>query len=288
MPVLGITGGIHGLERIGTWVALSFLQYLDSRIPWDPSLEFQLDRMRVFIVPLVNPVGMERFTRCNGNGVDLMRNAPVEADHASPLVGGQRFSRALPWYRGNPEQTFEGMEPEARALLRFCEHQLERAPRSILLDLHSGFGLQDQLWYPYAKSKEPFPDLKEVLELKALLDRVLPHHIYRFEPQSKHYTTHGDLWDYLYDSRRRASPEAGTLIPITLEMGSWNWVKKNPVQLLSYLGPYNPIKPHRLKRTLRRHLPLLDFLMRVLTRHPPHHPHHPPHMAPDSQPRQLP
>jgi hypothetical protein len=55
------------------------------------------------------------------------------------------------------------------------------------------------------------------------------------------------------------------LLPFTLEMGSWNWVKKNPIQLFSFLGPFNPVKPHRIRRTLRRHLPLLDFLLQVLS-----------------------
>jgi hypothetical protein len=47
-------------------------------------------------------------------------------------------------------------------------------------------------------------------------------------------------------------------------MGSWNWVKKNPIQLLSFLGAFNPVKQHRMQRTLRRHLPLFDFLVRAL------------------------
>lgn len=268
IPVLGVIGGIHGLERIGTRVAIHFLHYLNARMDWDASLRFQLERMRIFFVPIVNPVGMAAFTRCNGNGVDLMRNAPVNAERATFLLGGHRISSRLPWYRGNPGNTFEGMEAESRALLQYCEGHLAESPRSVIVDLHSGFGLQDQLWYPYARTAKPFPELNQVLELKALLDRVLPHHIYRFEPQSKHYTTHGDLWDYLYDARRVKNPSAGTMIPLTLEMGSWNWVKKNPIQLLSLLGPYNPVKIHRQKRTLRRHLPLLDFLMRSLTAMP--------------------
>ena len=49
-------------------------------------------------------------------------------------------------------------------------------------------------------------------------------------------------------------------MPLTLEMGSWTWVRKNPLQGLTSLGRFNPIKPHRLRRTLRRHLPLLEFL----------------------------
>ena len=41
-------------------------------------------------------------TRCNGNGVDLMRNSPTRAGKdVSYLVGRQNFSRHLPWYMGD-------------------------------------------------------------------------------------------------------------------------------------------------------------------------------------------
>ena len=56
-------------------------------------------------------------------------------------------------------------------------------------------------------------------------------------------------------------------LPFTLEMGSWLWVKKNPRQLLSLFGLFNPILPHRLTRVLRRHLTLFDFLLHATASH---------------------
>jgi hypothetical protein len=53
------------------------------------------------------------------------------------------------------------------------------------------------------------------------------------------------------------------LLPLTLEMGSWLWVKKNPRQMLSLEGMFNPLVEHRQQRVLRRHTVLLDFLMRA-------------------------
>ncbi len=268
-PVLGVVAGIHGLEKIGTWVCLSFLKNLAQRLPWDTLLQAQLKQMRYFFIPLANPIGMMNGSRSNGNGVDLMRNAPLTSKEATFLVGGHHYSPHLPWYRGNLKQTVEGMESESKAILDFVEKQTQDSPCSIILDLHSGFGLQDQLWFPYAKSKELYPQLPEIFSLFQLFDRVLPEHIYRFEPQAKNYTTHGDLWDYLiqkYEMSGRLNENI--LIPLTLEMGSWNWIKKNPIQLFSFLGPFNPIKPHRQRRTMRRHLPLFDFLGRALVSHP--------------------
>jgi hypothetical protein len=101
--------------------------------------------------------------------------------------------------------------------------------------------------------------------LAHLLDDSLPNHVYAIEQTAQAYTIRGDLWDHLYDRRRDAG--GGTLLPLTLEMGSWTWVRKNPLQGLSTLGRFNPIKPHRHKRTLRRHLPLLEFLLHATASH---------------------
>ena len=56
-------------------------------------------------------------------------------------------------------------------------------------------------------------------------------------------------------------------MPLTLEMGSWLWVKKNPRQLFSRHGIFNPLIAHRQQRVLRRHMALLDFLGRAAASH---------------------
>ena len=50
-------------------------------------------------------------------------------------------------------------------------------------------------------------------------------------------------------------------------MGSWLWVKKNPRQLFSRQGIFNPSVEHRLHRVLRGHAVWLDFLMRAACSH---------------------
>jgi hypothetical protein len=263
-PSLIFTAGVHGLEKIGTQVALSFMHHIEARISWDELLQEALRRVRISFVPLLNPIGMSRFQRSNGNGVDLMRNSPIQSSFASLGVGGQSYSSKLPWYRGNASQSHDGMEPESRSLVDWFLEETKGSSCTLALDLHSGFGTRDQLWFPYAKSRQPFEGIHQVHALRELLDRVMPNHVYLFEPQAKHYTTHGDLWDYLLlrvGSNRN-------FLPLTLEMGSWNWVRKNPLQLFSLLGPFNPIKPHRMKRAMRRHLPLFDFLVHSTASHP--------------------
>jgi hypothetical protein len=261
-PALLVVGGVHGLERIGTDVAIAFLSSLITRLGWDHVLHDALARCRVIVVPLVNPIGMARGQRANGNGVDLMRNAPAHDLGGTPLVGGHRISPRLPWYMGAPGAA---MEPEAAALVQLVERELFAAPFAIALDLHSGFGFADRLWYPYARTREPLPDQPAITALARLLDDTLPNHVYRVEQTAQTYTIRGDLWDHLYDRRRAAG--GGVLLPLTLEMGSWTWVRKNPMQILSSLGRFNPTKPHRHRRTLRRHLPLLDFLLHATASH---------------------
>jgi hypothetical protein len=263
VPALGFFGGIHGLERIGTQVVLSFLESLLTRLRWDRTLHHQLEHMRLVFMPLVNPGGMWRATRCNPQGVDLMRNAPVNALEKVPfLLGGQRYSPHLPWYRGAPDAP---MEPESSAVCSLVQRELLSRPFSMALDCHSGFGLRDRIWFPHAHTATPIAHLAEIGALEELFSQSYPNHTYVFEPQSRQYLTHGDLWDYLYLNGTAAS--ARTFLPLTLEMGSWAWVKKNPRQLFNRLGIFNPTATHRLQRVLRRHLVWFDFLMRAVASH---------------------
>ncbi|WP_034606607.1 M14 family zinc carboxypeptidase [Chitinimonas koreensis] len=258
-PAVGFFGGVHGLERIGTQVILAFLRNLLMRLRWDSALEHQLERVQLLFMPLVNPGGMLQRRRANPAGIDLMRNAPIDAsERVAWLVGGHRFGRWLPWYRGDHGQE---MEEESRALCTVVEQELLSRPLALALDCHSGFGSRDHIWFPLAGSRRPIDTLGEIYTLKTLFDQAYPHHRYLFEPQSRQYLTHGDLWDHLY-LRSRADPDR-LFLPLTLEMGSWLWVRKNPRQLFSRLGVFNPVAPHREQRVMRSHLLLMEFLLRV-------------------------
>ncbi len=262
-PTLGVFGGVHGLERIGSQLCLSWLESLVEMIRWDADLVAALKEIRIVMIPIVNPGGMAHGSRCNPQGVDLMRNSPIEAD-LSPafLLGGHRYSKSLPWYRGAVDK----MEDESTWLCEFVQKEMFESDLAISVDLHSGFGSKDRLWYPFAKSTATFPRLREVLKFKELLDRSYPNHVYSVEPQSLSYMTHGDLWDYLFDLhwQKHGADSKNVFLPWALEMGSWLWLKKNPWQIFSSLGPFNPIKEHRFKRTLRRHRSLLDFFFKVV------------------------
>ncbi len=256
-PAIGIFGGIHGLERIGTQLVLDYMRSLLCRLSWDELLHRELESVRLVFMPIVNPGGMYVATRANPNGVDLMRNAPQNADAAVPfLAGGQRIGAWLPWYRGRAGAP---MEVESAALLRVVEAELLPRPLSFAVDCHSGYGWRDSIWFPYARTHAPMPHFPEMYLLKTMFEQAHPHHGYAFEPQSHQYLLHGDLWDYAYDR----TPPRNLFLPMTLELGSWLWIKKNPRQIFSRAGIFNPIKAHRTARVLRRHVSLFDFLGRV-------------------------
>ncbi len=263
VPAIGFFGGVHGLERIGAEVVIAFLQSLVMRLQWDTTLHQQLESVRLVFMPIVNPGGMFMGTRANPRGVDLMRNAPVDAvDQVPFLIGGQRISAGLPWYRG---PVGAAMEPENQALCSVVESELLTRSFSMALDCHSGFGASDRIWFPYARTRKPIAHLAEMQALKEVFLQTYSHHAYVFEPQSLQYLAHGDIWDFLY---LQALEQTNRMfLPLTLEMGSWLWIKKNPRQMFSLKGIFNPLIEHRQHRVLRRHLSLLDFLARAACSH---------------------
>ncbi len=263
MPAVGYFGGVHGLERIGAEVVIAYLHSLVMRLQWDSTLHKQLETVRLVFMPIVNPGGMHMGTRANPRGVDLMRNAPVSALEPVPfMVGGQRISAYLPWYRG---PALGPMELESQAVCDVVQAELLGRPFSLALDCHSGFGVTDRLWFPYAHTRAPIAHLAEMHALKSIFSQSQTHHRYIFEPQSKQYLAHGDLWDHLYQLACADSQKI--FLPLTLEMGSWLWVKKNPRQLFSRHGIFNPLIEHRQQRVLRQHQMLLDFLSRAACGH---------------------
>lgn len=256
-PVLGLIGGVHGLERIGAQVVISLLSSVLRMQLWDESLKELLSKIRIFFIPTVNPWGIYHRRRSNAHGVDLMRNSPVQAEGDVPwALGGQRYSSKFPWYRGDK------LQDECRFVLDALKAEMQESQFAWTMDIHSGFGIQDQIWFPYAKTNRPFPDVAQVYRFKNFFESAHPYHFYKIEPQT--YRTHGDLWDYAYSELRA---ENRFYLPLTLELGSWIWVKKNPLQIFSREGLFYPQKPHRHRRILRRHWTLFDFMMRMTGSH---------------------
>lgn len=260
-PTVGFFAGVHGLEKIGSEVVLAHMHSLLEFLRWDKNFTARFDDSRVVFMPILNPVGVVNRTRSNGNGIDLMRNSPLESeDPGGPIYRGHRLGPALPWFRG-PEGI--EMEVETKALIEVLEKEILPSKLALAVDVHSGFGARDRFWFPYSHTRRPFPYLPEAYALKNLFDQTYPHHIYAIEPMSRQYTIHGDPWDFVFENNRQRKGH-GLFIPFCLEMGSWSWLKKNPFNVFKKEGVFNPMLPHRRRRILRRHLPLFDFLHRAV------------------------
>jgi hypothetical protein len=260
-PTVGFFAGVHGLEKIGSEVVLAYMHTLLELLRWDKNFQGRLEHSRLVFMPLLNPVGIVNRTRSNGNGIDLMRNSPLDGEESGgPFYRGHRISPKLPWYRGVEGAT---MEIEVQAMLQVLEEEILQSKLAFTVDVHSGFGAKDRFWFPYSHSRKPYPYLPEAFALKALFDMTYPHHFYGFEPMSRQYTIHGDPWDHTFEDHRKRDGH-GFWTPFCLEMGSWNWLKKNPLQVFNKDGVFNPMLPHRRSRILRRHLNLFDFLHRAV------------------------
>ncbi|WP_317931521.1 DUF2817 domain-containing protein [Halioxenophilus sp. WMMB6] len=258
-PLLLLSAGLHGIERIGSEVLLGFLAGLFERMQWDQAITTLLEKLHIVVLPIVNPGGMLLRTRANPNGIDLNRNAPIDVEPGQHKrifwpTGGQRLGAFLPWYRGRKSSP---MELENRVLQAVVRRAVSGRPVAISLDIHSGFGCRDRIWIPYAYRRRPIACLPEMKALADLWAGSNPHHNYQFEPQSNHYLAHGDVWDYLHNQLEQEL----LFLPLTLELGSWNWLRKRPRQLFNRLGLFHPLVPHRLKRAVRDHQSLLQFLM---------------------------
>ena len=255
-PCFGLFGGVHGIEKVGTEVVTSFLATLFEELKWNKNLQNLFKNVRLVSIPLVNPGGMSQNSRSNPNGVDIMRNAPIESEIPSNFfISGHRLSEKLPWYRGEEGK----LERETDILIEFIKKHFFKSSFAMSIDIHSGFGLRDRLWFPWAKSNDIFPFYDNVRKITETFNQTLPHNIYKIEQQSDSYTTHGDVWDYLVEEFMSQSKKI--FIPWTLEIGSWVWLKKNPIQLFDSGGIFNPMKSHRFSRTMRRHKLLLNYLL---------------------------
>lgn len=287
LPVLGVFAGVHGLEKIGTHIIVNYLNTLASNLNWDTSLISSLEKMRIVTIPIVNPGGMYMNRRSNPNGVDLMRNAPVDAESSGVFLGsGHRYSNKLPWYRGE-----ENILEYENAILRdFVVKNMMSAPFAMSVDIHSGFGWHDRLWYPYAKSYKPFDQTRVTSVFARYLKLSHPYHRYIVEKQSDSYLIHGDMWDYIYDIHKEKSLSSERLskltssafnaatsanmsseeiykniyIPWTLEIGSWSWLLRKPHRIFSTSGLFHTEKTtNKYAFTMRKHWGLLDFFQRM-------------------------
>lgn len=264
-PCLIVTAGVHGLERVGSHVCIQHLIPFTKQLDWNLQLQELLKKVRLSVIPIVNPGGMFLGLRSNPSGVDIMRNADIESQEKGlPLISGHRLGPWLPWFRGIQGAS---IEIETKLLFETVQKNIELSEFAISLDIHSGFGLKDRIWYPWSNSKEKIPDQKTIDQFEILFKQAHPYHFYQVESQTESYVIQGDPWDWLYAWHLKNRKPGQVYLPLTLELGSWTWIRKNLGQFFRRDGIYNPIIPHRYNRIMRRHRPLIDFLLHLVANH---------------------
>lgn len=258
---VGIIAGVHGLETIGVRVLLDFLEYILSPNSLGYLPEIDKGKIGIVSMPIVNPGGVALKMRANPAGVDLMRNSGVDAEKPMAFFGGHKISPKLPYYRGNT------MEPEARVLYRFLQKYFfeSKKPLMNVLDIHSGFGTIDHVWWPFAYTKEKCKDEPLFLELANYLKETCHNVSFRYGPQSESYTTNGDLWDRFYihfnEARKNGKESKKSIfLPWTLEIGTWSDLKKDPLRALKKRGIFNPAKENKTERITGYRKFLTDFV----------------------------
>lgn len=257
----GLVAGVHGLETIGIRVLLDFLDDLFVRKTSVLYNEINSGDLGIVCIPILNPGGVAMKRRSNPKGVDLMRNSGVEAVKAPFFFGGHKYSNFFPYFRGNVLQS------ESRVLDRFFYEYLLPAENEMIpvVDIHSGFGTVDHVWWPYASTHEPCADEPLFQKMAHHFTDSLNHYLYRFGPQSETYTTHGDLWDRLYDLFQKSKDQNSTqttsrFLPLTLEIGTWSDIKIDPWKIFRKRGIFNPARESKQKSIISHRKFLCDVM----------------------------
>lgn len=129
-PEFKYVSTMHGNERISLEMTLYLIDHLLTGYATDPALADIVNQTEIWIVPLMNPDGLEAGSRYNANGIDLNRAFP---DGAVTSIGTV-FT--------DPVMDFSSFEPEVAAVMQWGIAN----SATLSANLHSGALLVN---YPY-------------------------------------------------------------------------------------------------------------------------------------------
>lgn len=89
-PEVHFIGSIHGDEPLGTVLSLRLIDYLISRYGADEQVTRLIDETEIWIMPVMNPDGMEAGSRFNAAGVDLNRDFPDPVHDLAAVPDGRQ------------------------------------------------------------------------------------------------------------------------------------------------------------------------------------------------------
>jgi len=177
----------HGNEKPGYQFLLSFIKYLCENYSRNESIAFIINNAEIFLIPMVNPDGVENNTRKNmkPNGAFLEKIFPVMRGvnlNRNYDVGWDKWK---PWYFTSTTVTpygdlllyFMGYPPEYRGIEPFSEKETRAVrdfikERNILIaaDYHTGAG--KVIFYPFGYTNAPPPDEKTFVSIAENISRI--------------------------------------------------------------------------------------------------------------------
>lgn len=198
-----ILGTHHGDELSASEVSLDFITYIEEYIDY-PVVEDWLQENELWIVPHVNPDGIEAVSRYNQNWVDLNRNYSWEWTSEEFLPGAHAFS-----------------EPETQAI-RLLE---EWSSFTGGLSLHSGASNISWVW-----NYSVTPTVDDSLVRRLAQDYA------DFCEQPNFWVVNGAEWYITYGDTTDWSYGAQGSFDLTLEVSE---DKRPPASQLPYISSYH-------------------------------------------------
>jgi len=189
-PEFKYVSTIHGNERICTEMCLYFIDLLLTEYGTDKRIANLVDSTAIWIVPLMNPDGLELGRRGNASGMDLNRNFPLLTDSSLNIFTGESLDAA-------------SRQPEVRHIMNWT------AENSFVLSasFHTSAML---VCYPYGYNEQ-----------MEAVDTPTPDDLL-FEEISRRYTIHNTrMWNS--SQFPDGIVNAAKWYPVIGEMADWNY-----------------------------------------------------------------
>ena len=199
-PGIVFIGGHHSREHLSVEIPLKLAQHLVNNYGTDSLVTRLLDTREVFIIPAMNPDGLEYdisaeaylFWRKNRRSIDNSRCIGVDLNRN---YGGHKWGEA--GSSSDPcSDVYHGpkpfSEPEAKAIKTFLE---KRINIKILLSFHS---YSELILYPWGYKYDPIENKKDLDTHKTMAQTMSRWNNYRPMQSSSLYVTAGDTTDWSY------------------------------------------------------------------------------------------